>query len=132
VRVVETILSIQPRLSGTGGGLTPDQIVLEKAKDLSERLPAVLDKDEGLKELFQANSQGIIPSLSTVLLQEMEKFNRLLAKMRRSLVDIGLAIQGFIVMSEELDSMYLKLQMNQVPDNWAKVSYPSLKPLASW
>jgi len=132
VRVVETILSIQPRLSGAGGGLTPDQIVLAKAKDLSERLPAVLDKDEGLKELFQANSQGIIPSLSTVLLQEMEKFNRLLAKMRRSLVDIDLAIQGFIVMSEELDSMYLKLQMNQVPDNWAKVSYPSLKPLASW
>jgi len=132
VRVVETILGIQPRLSGAGGGLTPDQIVLEKAKDLSERLPAVLDKDEGLKELFQANSQGIIPSLSTVLLQEMEKFNRLLAKMRRSLVDIDLAIQGFIVMSEELDSMYLKLQMNQVPDNWAKVSYPSLKPLASW
>ena len=132
MRVVETILGIQPRLSGAGGGLTPDQIVLEKAKDLSERLPAVLDKDEGLKELFQANSQGIIPSLSTVLLQEMEKFNRLLAKMRRSLVDIDLAIQGFIVMSEELDSMYLKLQMNQVPDNWAKVSYPSLKPLASW
>lgn len=132
MRVVETILGIQPRLSGAGGGLTPDQIVLEKAKDLSERLPAVLDKDAGLKELFQANSQGIIPSLSTVLLQEMEKFNRLLAKMRRSLVDIGLAIQGFIVMSEELDSMYLKLQMNQVPDNWAKVSYPSLKPLASW
>ena len=52
--------------------------------------------------------------------------------MRRSLVDIDLAIQGFIVMSEELDSMYLKLQLNQVPDNWAKVSYPSLKPLASW
>lgn len=62
----------------------------------------------------------------------MEKFNRLLAKMRRSLVDIDLAIQGFIVMSEELDSMYLKLQNNQVPDNWAKVSYPSLKPLGSW
>ncbi len=67
-----------------------------------------------------------------MLQQELEKFNRLLTKMRRSLVDIDLAIQGFIVMSEELDSMYLKLQMNQVPDNWAKVSYPSLKPLASW
>jgi len=67
-----------------------------------------------------------------VLQQELEKFNRLLAKMRRTLIDIDLAVQGFIVMSEELDAMYLKLQNNQVPPNWAKVSYPSLKPLASW
>jgi dynein heavy chain, axonemal len=35
-------------------------------------------------------------------------------------------------MSAELDSMYLKIQNNQVPDNWAKVGYPSLKPLSSW
>lgn len=28
--MVETILSIQPRVAGGGGGLTPDQIVLEK------------------------------------------------------------------------------------------------------
>jgi len=67
-----------------------------------------------------------------VLQQELEKFNRLLTKMRRTLIDIDLAVQGFIVMSEELDAMYLKLQNNQVPPNWAKVSYPSLKPLASW
>jgi len=47
-----------------------------------------------------------------VLLQEIEKFNRLLKKMNRSLIDIDLAIKGFIVMSEELDSMYLKIQNN--------------------
>ena len=42
----------------------------------------------------------------------MEKFNRLLKVMRRSLLDIDLAIKGFIVMSEELDSMYLRIQNN--------------------
>jgi hypothetical protein len=42
----------------------------------------------------------------------MEKFNRLLSVMKRSLVDIELAIKGFIVMSETLDSMYLKIQNN--------------------
>jgi len=35
-------------------------------------------------------------------------------------------------MSETLDKMYLSLQNGQVPANWAKVAYPSLKPLASW
>ena len=62
----------------------------------------------------------------------MEKFNRMLKVMRRTLLDIDLAIKGFIVMSEELDSMYLMIQNNRVPKNWAKVAYPSLKPLSSW
>jgi len=112
--------------------MTPDEIVLEKAKNYLDRLPELLDKHSGDKELFHVNEKGLIPSLSTVLLQEMEKFNRLLVVMRKSLVDIDLAIKGFIVMSATLDSMYLKLQNNQVPDNWSSVAYPSLKPLSSW
>ena len=35
-------------------------------------------------------------------------------------------------MSEELDAMFLCLLNNKVPSNWHIVSYPSLKPLASW
>lgn len=132
LRVIETILSIQPRLAQAAGGLTPDEIVLEKGKELLEQLPELLDQRTGAKHLFVYNAQGLIPSLSTVLVQELTKFNRLLRKMKQSLVDIDLAIKGFIVMSEELDSMYLRLQNNQVPLNWAKVGYPSLKPLSSW
>lgn len=62
----------------------------------------------------------------------MEKFNRLLTVMKKSLIEIDLAINGFIVMSEVLDEMYLKFTNNQVPGNWAKVGYLSLKPLSSW
>lgn len=35
-------------------------------------------------------------------------------------------------MSEELDSMYVSIQNGQVPKNWEKVAYPSLKPLPTW
>jgi dynein heavy chain, axonemal len=35
-------------------------------------------------------------------------------------------------MSEVLDSMNLRLLNGQVPLNWEKVAYPSLKPLSSW
>lgn len=126
------MLSIQPRLAAGGGGLTPDEIVLAKAKGFLDELPELLDQKEGLKELFIANSQGLIPSLSTVLLQEMEKFNNLLKVMRISLIEIDQAIKGFIVMSETLDSMYLKILDNAVPGNWSAVAYPSLKPLSSW
>ena len=68
LRSVETVLSIQPREVGGAGGMTPDEIVIEKSKELLEKLPSTLEKEEGDKALFIANSQGIIPSLSTVLL----------------------------------------------------------------
>ncbi len=35
-------------------------------------------------------------------------------------------------MSDELDSMFYSLLLNKVPQNWTKVSYPSLKPMNSW
>lgn len=52
--------------------------------------------------------------------------------MRKSLIEIDLAIKGFIVMSETLDAMYVAFLNNSVPKNWAAVSYPSLKPLSLW
>lgn len=52
--------------------------------------------------------------------------------MRSTLQLLTKAIQGFALMSQELDSMYYSLLNNQVPKNWEDVSYLSLKPLASW
>jgi len=66
--------------------MTPDEIVLEKAKEFLDQLPELLDQKEGLKELFITDSIGLIPSLSTVLTQEMEKFNNLLTNMKHSLI----------------------------------------------
>ena len=95
-------------------------------------MPANLDRNEGgNKDLFKQHN-GLLPSLTTVLVQEMEKFNRLLNVIRKSLDDLVQAIGGFIVMSSELDAMYLSLTNGVVPANWAKVAYPSLKPLTSW
>ncbi len=62
----------------------------------------------------------------------MEKFNRLLTVVRRTLIELKKAIKGFVVMSQELDNMFISFLNNQVPPNWKKVSYASLKPLSSW
>lgn len=56
--------------------------------------------------MFKMDKQGLIPSLSTVLVQEMTRFNNLLNRMRTSLGLLKKAIRGFIVMSAELDAMY--------------------------
>jgi dynein heavy chain len=125
-------LGIQPRVATAAGGLTPDEIVLEKIKDLTARLPTILDREEGLPILFKTDKNGLLSSLTTVLLQEMIRFNKLLRVMKRSLEDLDKAINGFIVMSAELDSMYVAFQNNQVPPNWSSVGYLCLKPLSTW
>jgi dynein heavy chain len=109
---VNTVLSIQPRVAGGTGGMTPDEIVLARISQLQEEMPENLDRDEGKKEMFKSTN-GLLPSLTTVLLQEMEKFNNLLDTMRASQRDLKDAIYGFIVMDEMLDIMYLSLQNNK-------------------
>ena len=62
----------------------------------------------------------------------MEKFNQLLAVIKQSLMEMDLAMKGFSVMGSALESMHLKIQNNQVPDDWSAAAYPSLKSLSSW
>jgi dynein heavy chain len=54
------------------------------------------------------------------------------SKMKKSLEDLRLANDGKLAMSAELDSMYQSLLNNEVPELWARVAYPSLKPLGAW
>ena len=73
-----------------------------------------------------------MPSLSIVLKQEIDRFNRLLRVMKSSLVSLSKAIKGLVVMSGELELMYNSFLNNQVPKIWSDAAFPSLKPLASW
>eukprot|EP00828_Plagiopyla_frontata_P006295 TRINITY_DN1271_c0_g3_i1.p1 TRINITY_DN1271_c0_g3~~TRINITY_DN1271_c0_g3_i1.p1 ORF type:complete len:1785 (-),score=242.13 TRINITY_DN1271_c0_g3_i1:82-5436(-) len=131
-KIISTIVQIQPIKSGGASKKTPDEIVKELAKLMYDELPPLLVSENGNKDLFQMNDQGLIPSLSTVLLQEIQKFNILLNKMKTTLLEVIKAIDGLVVMSQELDGMYQKIFNNQVPNNWEEVAYPSLKPLVSW
>jgi dynein heavy chain len=46
--------------------------------------------------------------------------------------NLSKAIKGENVMSLELDKMFTSMLNNQVPANWTKVGFLSLKPLSAW
>jgi len=70
--------------------------------------------------------------LNICLIQEINRFNVLITKVRESLVNLGKAIVGENVMSQELDDMNSAMMLNKVPANWEKVGFLSLKPLSKW
>lgn len=60
------------------------------------------------------------------------RFNKLLKTVYEYLINVDKAIDGFVVMSQELEIVFNSLFDNKVPDLWLKVSYPSLKPMGSY
>ena len=70
--------------------------------------------------------------MNTVVQQECIRYNKVINKMLSSLKDIRKALKGEVVMTAELEEMGVSLFNNQVPSMWAKVAYPSLKPLGAW
>ena len=78
--MIDIVLSVQPRTAIVGQGeKNPDQIIEELANKIESELPDLLTRDGAYKELFIMNKEdGLLPSLTTFLLQEMERFNRLI------------------------------------------------------
>ena len=70
--------------------------------------------------------------MNTVLQQELFRFNKLLNTVRSTLVNVDKAIDGFVVMSQDLELVFNSIFDNKVPAAWHKAAYPSLKPLGTW
>jgi len=127
-----SLLSLQPRDTGGGGGLSSDDIVNDLAAQIGEALPENLDHDAAGPTTFIIQANGLLTSLMIVLEQEMVKFNRLLSLMRKTLVDVKRAIAGMIIMTNDLDQMYSGFLKNALPGNWRSVSFATMKTLGSW
>jgi len=58
--------------------------------------------------------------------------NKLMGEINRSLAELKLGLLGSLNMSDLMEALLRSLQLQQVPANWNKVGYPSLKSLGGW
>jgi dynein heavy chain, axonemal len=129
--LVSCLLKTQPK-EITSEALDLDKVVHGLSKSLSISLPEVVDLRIAHPDLTVTDSKGSIPSLSTFLFQELEKFNRLLETMKKTLKDLRNAIKGKVIMTDNLTDMYSSLLNSIIPKLWQEVSYPSIQSLGPW
>jgi dynein heavy chain len=130
---LDTIISVQPRTSSSGVGKSPEELVAEMASDFFDSTPKEMRKQDAHADTYAKTANGGVVSLGVFHGQELDRFNALIARVKSTLVSLGKAIKGLVVMSAELEEMYNSFLVQKLPPLWGEpVSYPCLKPLNSW
>jgi dynein heavy chain len=120
------LVELQPRVGGGSGGISREEYISGVARSIQEKLPEEFDIALISKEM------GVPSPTQVVLLQEMERWNALVARMRISLRDLQRALVGEIGMSAELDELAFSLFNGALPGVWRKLAPATEKSLGAW
>ncbi|XP_036594745.1 dynein heavy chain 1, axonemal [Trichosurus vulpecula] len=125
--LLNAIIQLQPKSTSTGGQ-SREEIVEDVAGTILLKIPDPIDVHQVMVKYPVLYEE----SMNTVLVQEVIRYNKLLAVITESLKDVLKALKGLVVMSLQLELMSTSLYNNAVPEIWKGKAYPSLKPLSSW
>ena len=115
--------------SGTTEGIR-DRLVETVAMDISKQMHRKGEFDiEVIQMLYPVVYEQ---SMNTVLIQECIRYNKLINEIMISLPELLRALKGLVVMSNELEAVANSIAINQVPESWSNVAYPSMKPCGAW
>ena len=121
--ILDTILNVQPKESSGGKtGETREAVVAKIAEDMMRKLPRDYIPHEVKEALVRLG--GMLP-MNIFLRQEIDRMQKILTLVRRTLIDLKMALEGTIVMSDELKETLDYMYDAKVPDNWKKLSWRS-------
>lgn len=122
--LLDTVLGLQAAVA-VEGAKTMEETVLETSLALQQQIPETFDL-----VLVKKQQQGNDSPQTVVLLQEIERYNKLLVTLKTSLLSLERGIQGLMVITPEVEAVCLAVYNGKVPNAW-KHLYPSLKPLGT-
>ncbi|XP_055492373.1 dynein axonemal heavy chain 8-like [Leucoraja erinacea] len=120
--ILNTITNIQPKESGGGGGETREATVFKLADSMLWKLPPDYVAHEVKARLVK---MGILNSMNIFLRQEIDRMQKVITMLRVCLSDLQLAIEGTIIMSENLIDALDNMYDARVPEGWKKISWAS-------
>ncbi|KAL1453423.1 hypothetical protein WDU94_007563, partial [Cyamophila willieti] len=126
-RVVGNILLTAAMSSESKGG-DMEAKNIQMIDELIDKFPPQFDQEEAGKKYPILYEQ----SMNTVLKQELIRYNRLTAVIKKSLSEVRKAVKGLIVMTADMEEANTSIMFGKIPRSWASKSYPSLKPLGSY
>ncbi|XP_050088792.1 dynein axonemal heavy chain 10 [Anopheles aquasalis] len=121
------LIELQPQTGADMGGISRDEFIDRASVDILKKLPKPFDIWR-VKKAYQVN----ITPICVVLLQELERFNRLVLRMDHTLNQLRKALAGEISMDAVLDNTAHALFNGQLPDDWRKLAPATCKQLGDW
>ncbi|XP_048452578.1 dynein axonemal heavy chain 8-like [Rhincodon typus] len=120
--ILNTITNIQPKESAGGAGETREATVFKLADSMLLKLPPDYLAHEVKARLIK---MGILNSMNIFLRQEIDRMQRVITMLRNCLNDLKLAIEGTIIMSENLTDALDNMYNARVPVVWKRISWDS-------
>ncbi|CAL1680177.1 unnamed protein product [Lasius platythorax] len=121
------LIELQPQTAVSVTGVSKDEYIDNIAKEISAKMPVPYDINK-----VKRNFGVAVTPTAIVLFQELERFNRLIETITRTLNQLRKAIAGEIGMDEMLENISAALYNGTLPKEWAKFAPDTQKNLAGW
>lgn len=112
----QTLGETQPKDNGGDEGISRESIVYDKATELLNRLPDDYIEDDYKTKIKKIG--GMTLPMNIFLYQEIQRFQNVIGKVRFSLQQLQLAINGEVVMTTEFQEILDSIYEAKVPHTW--------------
>nr|XP_034180267.1 dynein heavy chain 10, axonemal [Osmia lignaria] len=121
------LIELQPQTEVSGTGISKDEFIDNMANEILNKVPTEFD----IIKIKKNYGISVTPTI-IVLFQELERFNKLIRTMKRTLTQLRKAVAGEIGMDTTLESISTAVYNGVLPKQWAKLAPDTKKTLAGW
>ncbi|SPP80284.1 dynein heavy chain 10, axonemal [Drosophila guanche] len=122
-----SLIELQPQTGEGTGGISRDDFIDSVAAGILKKLPPAFETWRIRKQI-----QMSLSPTGVVLLQELDRFNLLVIRIKKTLELLRKAIAGEIGMDNVLDNIANSLFNGLLPTSWSSLAPATCKQLASW